>query len=220
MISSNVPSPPPSTPTSPSISSSSSIVKQFQKVMIAEDEWSQIQQHTAILKELCAQLSTFEDPIIRDDDILQQVIHTSNLLHQVVAKAHKAPAKLPPPLHRPKVNQKRKRTNDSILSPNNSSESSEHNKNVSRRQRAKSAPSENLYCRSCGEMQTCEWRRGPDGFKSLCNACGIHYAKIVKKEESEVATYQPKKVDMNMLLNENEAALPPADDVWVFQTKT
>lgn len=65
-------------------------------------------------------------------------------------------------------------------------------------------------------MQTCEWRRGPDGFKSLCNACGIHYAKIVKKEESEVATYQPKKVDMNMLLNENETSLPSTDDVWVL----
>eukprot|EP01112_Ceratiomyxa_fruticulosa_P017503 TRINITY_DN5461_c0_g2_i1.p1 TRINITY_DN5461_c0_g2~~TRINITY_DN5461_c0_g2_i1.p1 ORF type:complete len:321 (+),score=78.44 TRINITY_DN5461_c0_g2_i1:129-965(+) len=41
---------------------------------------------------------------------------------------------------------------------------------------------QNLYCRSCGTTQTPEWRRGPDRLKSLCNACGLHYAKMMKRE--------------------------------------
>ncbi|EGG14049.1 GATA-binding transcription factor [Cavenderia fasciculata] len=39
-----------------------------------------------------------------------------------------------------------------------------------------------LYCTSCGTTQTPEWRKGPAGGKSLCNACGLHYAKLMKKE--------------------------------------
>ena len=39
-----------------------------------------------------------------------------------------------------------------------------------------------LHCRACGATNTPEWRRGPDGQKSLCNACGLHFAKIVRVE--------------------------------------
>jgi hypothetical protein len=69
-------------------------------------------------------------------------------------------------------------------------------------------------CRVCGATETSEWRRGPDGSKSyviihpfswcfchdlisnfqffksiwrLCNACGLHYSKILRKERSYVA---------------------------------
>lgn len=71
----------------------------------------------------------------------------------------------------------------------------------SRRARAKASPhSVTLSCRACGETKTCEWRRGPDGYKSLCNACGIHYAKIVKKEELISASYIPKSIGINNLL--------------------
>jgi GATA zinc finger len=28
-------------------------------------------------------------------------------------------------------------------------------------------------CTSCGTKETPEWRRGPDGQRSLCNACGL-----------------------------------------------
>merc|ERR1711934_135188 len=38
------------------------------------------------------------------------------------------------------------------------------------------------YCRSCGTTDTPEWRKGPDGQKSLCNACGLHFAKMLKRE--------------------------------------
>ncbi|PRP81400.1 hypothetical protein PROFUN_11021 [Planoprotostelium fungivorum] len=71
-----------------------------------------------------------------------------------------------------------------------------------RRARAKASPdARTLSCRACGETKTCEWRRGPDGFKSLCNACGIHYAKIVRKEESIASSYVPKLIGISNLLS-------------------
>lgn len=39
-----------------------------------------------------------------------------------------------------------------------------------------------LMCLSCGVKQTPEWRRGPAGAKTLCNACGLHWAKVLKAE--------------------------------------
>eukprot|EP01094_Clydonella_sp_ATCC50884_P023991 TRINITY_DN58_c0_g1_i1.p1 TRINITY_DN58_c0_g1~~TRINITY_DN58_c0_g1_i1.p1 ORF type:complete len:140 (-),score=31.83 TRINITY_DN58_c0_g1_i1:368-787(-) len=50
-----------------------------------------------------------------------------------------------------------------------------------RKRRTKHLPDE-LYCRSCGTTETPEWRRGPDGMKSLCNACGLHFSKIIRRE--------------------------------------
>lgn len=36
-------------------------------------------------------------------------------------------------------------------------------------------------CHSCNRAETPEWRRGPDGARTLCNACGLHYAKMTRK---------------------------------------
>ncbi|KAG7415203.1 Biofilm regulator 1 [Fusarium oxysporum f. sp. rapae] len=38
-------------------------------------------------------------------------------------------------------------------------------------------------CQKCGRTQTPEWRRGPNGMRTLCNACGLHYAKLKKKRQ-------------------------------------
>ncbi|KAK7033261.1 hypothetical protein R3P38DRAFT_2921681 [Favolaschia claudopus] len=43
-------------------------------------------------------------------------------------------------------------------------------------------------CNSCNIRETPEWRRGPDGARTLCNACGLHYAKLVRKREKEAGT--------------------------------
>ncbi|KIO34492.1 hypothetical protein M407DRAFT_63874, partial [Tulasnella calospora MUT 4182] len=37
-------------------------------------------------------------------------------------------------------------------------------------------------CHSCFSTETPEWRRGPDGARTLCNACGLHYAKMMKRQ--------------------------------------
>ncbi|EFA75982.1 GATA-binding transcription factor [Heterostelium album PN500] len=46
------------------------------------------------------------------------------------------------------------------------------------------------HCAKCETTETPEWRRGPDGETSLCNACGLQYAKQMRKEResSTVAT--------------------------------
>ncbi|KAF8623659.1 hypothetical protein AX17_007358 [Amanita inopinata Kibby_2008] len=38
-------------------------------------------------------------------------------------------------------------------------------------------------CHSCNIRETPEWRRGPDGARTLCNACGLHYAKLMRKKD-------------------------------------
>jgi len=67
--------------------------------------------------------------------------------------------------------------------------------------RKRAIPSPNaVYCHSCHTRDTPEWRRGPDGCKSLCNACGLHYAKIIKKEQ-KVLEVEPRPISLSMLLN-------------------
>ena len=43
-------------------------------------------------------------------------------------------------------------------------------------------------CHRCNRAETPEWRRGPDGARTLCNACGLHYAKLTRKMEANKAT--------------------------------
>ncbi|KAJ3540553.1 hypothetical protein NMY22_g4245 [Coprinellus aureogranulatus] len=40
-------------------------------------------------------------------------------------------------------------------------------------------------CLGCGATSTPEWRRGPLGPRTLCNACGLVYAKLIKKRVKE-----------------------------------
>lgn len=42
-------------------------------------------------------------------------------------------------------------------------------------------------CQQCGKTSTPEWRRGPVGPRTLCNACGLFYCKLVKKVGERIA---------------------------------
>ncbi|CAO0799706.1 unnamed protein product [Mucor circinelloides] len=44
-------------------------------------------------------------------------------------------------------------------------------------------------CHSCNTTDTPEWRRGPDGSRTLCNACGLHYSKLLRKGSLTVQTH-------------------------------
>lgn len=44
-------------------------------------------------------------------------------------------------------------------------------------------------CHSCNTTETPEWRRGPDGARTLCNACGLHYSKLLRKGSMTVQTH-------------------------------
>ncbi|KAI9491260.1 hypothetical protein BDB00DRAFT_833697 [Zychaea mexicana] len=61
-------------------------------------------------------------------------------------------------------------------------------------------------CHSCNISETPEWRRGPDGARTLCNACGLHYAKLERKRAAAEAnkekdpTASTNKDDQQQLL--------------------
>lgn len=38
-----------------------------------------------------------------------------------------------------------------------------------------------ITCQHCCSQETPEWRRGPEGSRTLCNACGLFYSKLIKK---------------------------------------
>lgn len=38
-----------------------------------------------------------------------------------------------------------------------------------------------ILCKHCNLTNTPEWRKGPEGSRTLCNACGLFYSKLVKR---------------------------------------
>ncbi|KAG8533823.1 uncharacterized protein KY384_001564 [Bacidia gigantensis] len=46
-------------------------------------------------------------------------------------------------------------------------------------------------CTDCGTLDSPEWRKGPTGPKTLCNACGLRWAKKEKKERTAPKPGQP-----------------------------
>lgn len=51
-------------------------------------------------------------------------------------------------------------------------------------------------CHSCNRIDTPEWRRGPDGARTLCNACGLHYAKLERRRQlDQRAVQRPKTAE-------------------------
>lgn len=50
-------------------------------------------------------------------------------------------------------------------------------------------------CHSCNRIDTPEWRRGPDGARTLCNACGLHYAKLERRRQLDQRSSRPKTAD-------------------------
>ncbi|KAG1056404.1 hypothetical protein G6F43_001702 [Rhizopus delemar] len=57
--------------------------------------------------------------------------------------------------------------------------------NSSRQRKRTKRPPFQGRCHSCNISETPEWRRGPDGARTLCNACGLHYAKLTRKQQQE-----------------------------------
>ncbi|KAL2136515.1 hypothetical protein VTI74DRAFT_3340 [Chaetomium olivicolor] len=43
---------------------------------------------------------------------------------------------------------------------------------------------EEYVCTDCGTLESPEWRKGPSGPKTLCNACGLRWAKKEKKKSA------------------------------------
>ncbi|CRG92294.1 Cutinase gene palindrome-binding protein [Talaromyces islandicus] len=51
--------------------------------------------------------------------------------------------------------------------------------------------SEEYVCTDCGTLASPEWRKGPSGPKTLCNACGLRWAKKERKRQGSVQSSNP-----------------------------
>jgi PAS domain S-box-containing protein len=47
-------------------------------------------------------------------------------------------------------------------------------------------PEEQKICAQCHRQDSPEWRRGPNGPKELCNACGLRYKSMYKKQQHQL----------------------------------
>lgn len=47
-------------------------------------------------------------------------------------------------------------------------------------------PSEKKRCESCQTSHSPEWRRGPSGHRTLCNACGLRYSRSRSRQDQRV----------------------------------
>ncbi|KAH7889540.1 white collar 2 type of transcription factor [Phlebopus sp. FC_14] len=57
---------------------------------------------------------------------------------------------------------------------------------VARRKKLRKLHMTELYvCVTCGRTDSPEWRKGPQGPKTLCNACGLRWAKEVRNKADE-----------------------------------
>lgn len=50
-------------------------------------------------------------------------------------------------------------------------------------------------CVTCGRTDSPEWRKGPLGAKTLCNACGLRWAKRNQKKRAETAANNAPEED-------------------------
>ncbi|KAL7752636.1 hypothetical protein RI367_001638 [Sorochytrium milnesiophthora] len=71
-----------------------------------------------------------------------------------------------------------------------------------RKRRSKPEPEEHV-CMDCGTTQSPEWRKGPTGAKTLCNACGLRFAK---RRKQEMAAQQGDADEVNTGSNETLAS--------------
>jgi PAS domain S-box-containing protein len=57
----------------------------------------------------------------------------------------------------------------------------DHRHSYSDKKHKKVRSADEYVCTDCGTLDSPEWRKGPNGPKTLCNACGLRWAKREKK---------------------------------------
>ncbi|KAG2174972.1 hypothetical protein INT43_006034 [Umbelopsis isabellina] len=67
-----------------------------------------------------------------------------------------------------------------------------------------------VVCENCHTDSSPEWRKGPTGQKTLCNACGLRYARSVAKQDSFGRRQRGVRVIVNSNQYEKQAPIPPA----------
>lgn len=59
------------------------------------------------------------------------------------------------------------------------------------------APKQLQYCSNCNTKKTPMWRNGPDGRRTLCNACGVRYqrGKLDLQKKTQASPVSPNKAE-------------------------
>lgn len=92
-----------------------------------------------------------------------------------------------------------------------STEAPTNRKKPTRRRRGRLPSNKaNLICLKCGTNDTPEWRRGPEGSNTLCNACGLQYAKRVKREKEAKLQAEAASLEQGRHATASTAAQPTA----------
>lgn len=89
------------------------------------------------------------------------------------------PMSLIPPKIRSKASSRKSSLKTSLKSLRTSQ--SPMPKGVTTAKKEPKLPKITAICSHCTIKDTPEWRKGPNGSRSLCNACGLFYSKLVKK---------------------------------------
>lgn len=74
----------------------------------------------------------------------------------------------------------------------------------------------NMSCHQCGARETPEWRRGPDGSHTLCNACGLRFSKMERKKRTEEGPeVTPTPMTAETQKNDDRTPMaPPGDGLY------
>ncbi|KAH9975810.1 hypothetical protein BGW80DRAFT_65109 [Lactifluus volemus] len=101
-------------------------------------------------------------------------------------------------------------TEPPVATPGNSEEGD----GAAKRQKAEAAAPvpEGQTCLGCNATSTPEWRRGPLGPRTLCNACGLVYAKLIKKRKRDAARRAANTQDTNDGAAADDAGYPSSGD--------
>lgn len=91
---------------------------------------------------------------------------------------------------------------------------STHSKQMSkpRKSRNRSKGMENNVCHACHTTSTPEWRKGPAGPRTLCNACGLLFAKSCRRRELQVSV-RNQRLDLLETKDATSKILPGSDSV-------
>lgn len=102
----------------------------------------------------------------------------------IVKSPLREPKRLDHHHNHPATKPKARSSNGVHIQPKKSSGTQSKRGNVLKFDSLRRKPPSPVSCAHCGSSKTPEWRRGPSGDKTLCNACGIFFSKLIKKYHS------------------------------------
>ena len=68
-----------------------------------------------------------------------------------------------------------------------------------------------IHCLHCNTTKSPEWRKGPDGHKSLCNACGLRYAR---RQAKALKRQQQQQLQLQLQQEQRRPSIPLVVAQW------